>query len=436
LPALAENRLNVGIFGLGTVGTGVARLLLNQRELLRARTGIDYRLKAAVDVRWGHHDLDLSAVVCSEDPAVIIDDPEIRVVVETIGGTEIAYDLVQRAICAGKHVVTANKALIATKGRELFKLAREHHVDLLFEASVGGGIPIIKGLKEGLVGNRIISMEGILNGTSNYVLTKMYQDGMEFDEALRQAQVKGFAEADPTLDISGYDAAHKLAILASIVSSAVVDFDRIPVEGIADITKLDIDFARSFGYVIKLLAIFKDTDSGLDLRVHPTLVPGSHLLASVNNELNAISVTGDFVGNTAFYGPGAGQLPTASAVVSDIVDLSKDLLLRNGVGFCNRTIDPCDSPRLAPLGEISNRFYIRFFAYDAPGILAQVGSIFGKFGISIASVLQMEIHGKDNYVPLVILTHQAKEAAMNEAIEEIAAQSFVWGKPLCLRLHR
>lgn len=421
---------------MGTVGTGVARLLLEQRELLRSRTGIDYCLKAAVDVRWDRVDLDLAGVVCSEDPAVILEDPEIKVVVETIGGTGVAYDLVQRAIRAGKHVVTANKALIATKGRELFRLARAHQVDLLFEASVGGGIPIIKGLKEGLVGNKILSIEGILNGTSNYVLTKMYEDGMEFDEALGEAQAKGFAEADPTLDISGYDAAHKLAILASIVSSTVVDFEKIHVEGITEITKMDIDFARNFGYVIKLLAIIKNTAEGLDLRVHPTLVPKSHLLASVNYELNAVSVTGDFVGNTVFYGPGAGQRPTASAVVSDIVDLSRDLLLRNGVGYCNRTIDPCEEPKLVPLDQVSNRFYIRFFAYDAPGILAQVGSILGKLDISIASVLQMEIHGKDNYVPLVIITHLAKEAAMKEAMEELAQQDYVRGKPLCLRLHR
>ncbi|HAA25458.1 MAG TPA: homoserine dehydrogenase, partial [Ruminiclostridium sp.] len=297
-----ENRqVNIGILGLGTVGTGVARILLEQKELLRTRSSLNYNLKAIADLDWSRErDLDLSEVHCTNNVNEVLEDPEIDIVVETIGGYEPAFSFISKALRNRKHVVTANKALIATRGMELYKIAHENGVDLLFEASVGGGIPIIKGLREGLVANRIESIYGILNGTTNYILTKMHRDGLDFDEALKEAQEKGFAEANPTLDINGGDAAHKLTILGSIASNSFIPFDKIYVEGITGITKLDMSFAQSFGMTIKLLAIYRRYMDGVDLRVHPTLISSSHLLAAVSNELNAIFVNGDFVGDTMF----------------------------------------------------------------------------------------------------------------------------------------
>ncbi|MGE5606448.1 MAG: homoserine dehydrogenase, partial [Bacteroidota bacterium] len=354
-----DHEVNIGILGLGTVGTGVAKILLTQQELLKTRSSLTFKLKSIADVNWNvKRDLNLDGIQCLTDADQIIADPEIDIVVETIGGYEPAFSFICRALRNRKHVVTANKALVATRGRELFKIAKENGVDLLFEASVGGGIPIIKGLREGLIANRFESIYGILNGTSNYILTRMHQEEMEFEEALKEAQAKGFAEADPTLDIGGGDAAHKLTILASLATSGMVDFNSLYVEGITFITKLDINFAKSFGYTIKLLAVFRSLADGLDLRVHPTLIPNTHLLAAVNKELNAVFVKGDFVGNTMFYGPGAGERPTGSAIVSDIVDLSRDLLLKEGEQYCNRPIDPERGVKIVPLSEIKNRFYL------------------------------------------------------------------------------
>jgi len=284
------------------------------------------------------------------------------------------------------------------------------------------------------VANRIASIFGILNGTTNYILTRMSLDGMDFDGALSQAQRLGFAEKDPTLDIGGGDASHKLAILASIASSATVDLSRIHVEGIMGVAKLDVDFARSLGYVIKLLAICRQVEGKYDLRVHPTLIPQQHLLAAVNDEQNAIFVRGDFVGDMMFYGPGAGERPTASAIVSDIVDLSRDLLLNEGERFCRRTIDPEAEVSLLPLSEVVNRYYLRFYTLDAPGILAKIAGTLADNSISISSVMQLEKHERDNYVPLVILTHQAPEKSMENALKTIRAYDFIREDMLRLRL--
>ena len=432
---MGQNNIKVGILGVGTVGTGVARILIEQKDLLRTRTSTSFHLKTVVDLDWQRErHLDLAGIRISANAEDILGDPEIDIVIETIGGYDPAFSFIARALKNGKHVVTANKALIATKGKELFKLAKENHVDLLFEASVGGGIPIIKGLREGLVANNILSIFAIINGTSNYILTRMHQDELPFDQALAQAQQKGFAEADPTLDVSGGDAAHKLTILASIACSALVDFGDVYVEGITDITPLDISFARRFGYVVKLLAIYRHSDGALDLRVHPTLVQQGHLLAAVNNEQNAVFVNGDFAGSTMFYGPGAGERPTGSAVVSDLVDLSRDLLLKEGQRFCNRAIDITRAARTIPIERIQNRFYLRLFTLDEPGILSQISGSLGKFGISISSVMQLETHGADGSVPLVILTHQAMEADMNHALAEIGSYPFIRGKPFRMRV--
>lgn len=432
---MKDHQVNVGIIGLGTVGTGVARILLTQRELLNTRTALHFNLKAISEIDWKKpRDLDLSGVQCTSNADDILTNPDIDIVVETIGGYEPAFSFIKKALQNHKHVVTANKALIATKGWELFKLAEENGVDLLFEASVGGGIPIIKGLREGLVANTIESIYGIVNGTSNFILTRMHQDELEFTEALREAQVKGFAEADPTLDVGGGDAAHKLTILASIASSGFVDFNRIHVEGITAITKLDIGFAKSFDYVIKLLAIYRRMEDGLDLRVHPTLIPNTHLLAAVRQELNAIFVKGDFVGDTMFYGPGAGERPTGSAIVGDIVDLSRDLLMKEGEQFSTRTINPSKVVNIIPIAQIKNRFYLRLFTLDAPGVLSKISGVLGECGISISSMVQLETHEKDHYVPIVLLTHEAPEAAMEKALLTIRQFDFVKDDYLRLRL--
>src|SRR5690554_5119957 len=418
--------INVGILGLGTVGTGVAKILLNEQALLTARTGMSFRLKSVADLDWDRErGVDFDGVYTTTDINEVLNDPEIDIVVETIGGCEPAFTFVQQALGNRKHVVTANKALIATRGKELFTQAEANGVDLMFEASVGGGIPIIKGLREGLIANKFLSIYGIINGTSNYILTKMHQDGIDFSQALKEAQIKGFAEADPTLDVSGGDAAHKLTILASLASGGMVDFNSIPVEGITNLTTMDVNFAKNFGYVVKLLAICRFFGEKLDLRVHPTLIPREHLLAAVNDELNAVFVTGNYVGDTMFYGPGAGETPTASAIVSDIVDLSKDLTLKNGEQFSNRTVNPEQVAGLMPLEEISNRFYLRIYSLDKTGILASIAGVLGECGISISSVVQLETHGEKEFVPIVLLTHEAPEKAMNKAIEEIAAFDFV-----------
>ena len=421
--------------GVGTVGTGVARILLQERDLLASRTAVRFNLAAAADIDWSwDRGLDWQNVRLTDDPISVTDDPEIDIIVETIGGYEPAGSLILRALRNRKHVVTANKALIATRAKELFTAAKEHQVDLLFEASVGGGIPIVKGLREGLVANRITRLYGILNGTSNYILTKMHEEGLEFPDALKQAQEKGFAEADPTLDISGVDAAHKLTILASLATSSIVSFESLYVEGIQGITALDISFAKNFGYSIKLLAICRYLDGKLDLRVHPTMVPNSHLLASVRNELNAVFVRGSYVGDTMFYGPGAGQLPTASAIVSDLVDLSRDLRLMDGEHFCNRSINTEAEAQTVPIEEISNRFYIRMYTQDRPGILSEVSGVLGREKISISSVVQLETQEQDEYVPVVILTHSAPEASMARALQRIREFPFIRGEVACIRL--
>lgn len=428
-------QINIGILGLGTVGTGVARILLEQQELLTTRSGLTFHLSAIAERDWNKkRDLDLTTVKCTTNVDELLEDPNLNIVVETIGGYEPAFSFICKALQTGKHVVTANKALIATRGRDLFKLAADNGVNLLFEASVGGGIPIIKGLREGLVANKINSIYGILNGTSNYILSRMHQDELEFNHALKEAQQKGFAEADPTLDVGGGDAAHKLTILASLAASGFVDYQRLSVEGITDITKLDIKFAKTFGYTVKLLAVYRALDNGLDLRVHPTLVPNTHLLAAVSNELNAIFVNGDFVGNTMFYGPGAGERPTASAIVSDIVDLSREVLVKGDKSLGNRALNPAHDVRTVPIDEIVNRFYLRFFTLDEPGILSKISGILGDHRISISSMVQLETHEQDHYIPIVLLTHEASELDMAQALAEIGRLDVVKDNYLRLRL--
>ena len=421
---MADCQVKIGMLGLGTVGTGVVKVL--QKRQFLPQLGFSCQLKTIVVANVHKpRQVDLSGITITANAEEMLDDPAIEVVVETIGGIDPAFSFICRALRNHKPVVTANKALIATHGKELFQIATANGVDLLFEASVGGGIPIIKGLQEGLVANEIESIYAILNGTSNYILTRMHQAELEFDQALAEAQTKGFAEADPSLDIGGGDAAHKLTILASIASAGFVNFGDLYIEGISGITKLDVGFAKQFGYTIKLLATYRLLPEGLDLRVHPVLIPASHQLAAVNHEMNAVFVHGDFVGNTMFYGPGAGERPTASAVVGDIIDLSKKLCFKE-VGLSRRpAIDPDRSITVVPAAKITHRFYLRLFTLDTPGVLAQISAVLGEQGISIASVMQLETQAQDNYVPIVILTHETLEEAMEQALQGIAKFEFV-----------
>jgi homoserine dehydrogenase len=413
--------VKVGLIGLGTVGTGVARLLTERREFLARRLGAELVLKKAAEIdpeRRNQAFLEPGRITARDRD--ILDDPEIDIVVELIGGTDRARELVLEAISRGRHVVTANKALLALHGNEVLAAAAQMGVDVAFEAAVCGGVPLILALRQGLAANRIQEMFGILNGTCNYILTRMSQHGMSYAQALAEAQEQGYAEADPTLDVEGIDTAHKLAILMSLAYCAPLNLDPIAVSGISHLDPLDLQFAREFGYALKLLAITRNDGDTIEARVHPTLIPRDHMLANVNGAFNAVHLTGDAVGPILLYGQGAGMMPTASAVVSDILDLARNLTL--GV---KRRVPPlgCDaaleSPRIIkPLDEVVTNYYIRFAALDRPGVLSQISGILGKHNISIAAVIQKgrEVKGA---VPIVMITHEAKEANTRQALLEI-----------------
>jgi len=355
--------------------------------------------------------------------------------VELIGGYEPARTFILKAISKGKHIVTANKALLATFGEEIFSAAYEKGVDIAFEASVGGGIPLIKGIKEGLVANNIECMFGILNGTANYILTKMTDEGITFGVALRDAQRRGYAEADPRFDVEGIDTAHKLAILTALAYGTPINLDQIYVEGISYITPLDIQFARELGYRIKLLAISRLRGKGIEIRVHPTMIPESHLLANVNGAYNALLIKGDSVGDVLFYGLGAGMMPAGSAVVSDIVDLSRNLIKGGVQRVPALAYMPSGRKKksVIPIDNLESCYYFRFSALDQPGVLAKIAGILGGYKISIASVIQKgrKIRGS---VPIVMLTHRAKEAYVRQALKEIDELEVVRGKTVSIRM--
>jgi homoserine dehydrogenase len=413
--------IKIGLVGFGTVGSGVVRLLTEQQEILARRLGAPLVLAKVADL-----DLERPRAV-AVDPELlttraqdILDDPEIAIVVELIGGLTAARDFTLAAIERGKHVVTANKSLLAQHGNDLLAAAAAQGVEIAFEASVCGGIPIILALRQGLAANRIQELLGILNGTCNYILTQMSQHGISYAQALREAQEAGFAEADPTLDVDGVDTAHKLAILMSLAYGARLDLEAISVEGISRLDPLDLQFALEFGYRLKLLAITRDDGHRVEARVHPCLVPKNHMLAQVSGAMNAVYLTGDAAGPILLYGQGAGMMPTASAVVSDLLDLARNLLY----GAPNR-VPPLgcrqalETTRLIkPLNDLVTNYYFRFAAQDQPGVLAQVAGILGKYGISIAAVIQKgrEVAG---IVPIVMITHEAREADVRQALKEI-----------------
>ncbi|MDZ7597116.1 MAG: homoserine dehydrogenase [Desulfobacterales bacterium] len=428
--------INVGLLGCGTVGTGVAKLLIENQALLRSRVGAELRLKNIADIDTGRdRGLDLAPGVMVPDALPVVDDPEIDIIVEMIGGEGIARELILKAIQNGKQVVTANKALLAIHGNTLFAAAAAAGVDLAFEASVGGCMPIIKTLRESLVANRIHAMTGILNGTCNYILTKISEDGSPFQEALAEAQKNGFAEADPTLDVEGFDTAHKLALLTALAFGIEINYEDITIEGISKITPQDIGFAADFGYRVKLLAIGKDRGSAVEARVHPTMIPEDNILSSVSGSLNAITVSADAVGDILLSGRGAGMLPTASAVLSDVVDIARNLV--NGatgrVPALSYQRDQIRKVPLLPIEELTTHYYFRFSALDRPGVLSKISGILGNHEISLKSVHQKG-RKTDGAVPIVMLTHRAREADVKKALAEIAFLDVVSDRPVVIRI--
>lgn len=419
---MAERSVKVGLIGLGIVGGGVAQLMLEEKARLAGVLGADLVLARAADLDQSlAQGLGLGEGVYTPDAGAILDDPAIDIVVELMGGLEPARSFVLKAVANGKQVVTANKALLAHHGAEIFKAARDKGVGVAFEASVGGGIPLIRSLREGLAANRINNCMGILNGTCNFILTKMTAEGASFEEVLKEAQEKGFAEADPTFDVEGVDTAHKLAIVAALVTGAQPRLEDIPTEGITRLTPLDIQFAGEFGYKVKLLALLNQEDGRVEARVHPALVPVQHVLASVDGSFNALHLNGDWVDDVLLYGRGAGRRPTASAVVGDIVDTARDILrgVAGRVPALGRAGGNGEEPLLLkPISEAVCQYYFRFTALDKPGVLAAIAKILAEHSISIEAVIQK---GRESGggVPIVMMTHEAKEAEVQAALGEI-----------------
>jgi homoserine dehydrogenase len=427
---MSERTIGVALLGCGVVGTGVVSILHHQRELLRARSGINFEIRHVVVRDAGKHRGPLP-IPLTTDAQKAIADPKVDVVIELIGGTGVAAQYVEQTLRAGKAVVTANKSLLAARGPELFALARKHNTCIAFEASCGGGIPIIHALTGGLLANRIDALVGIVNGTCNFILTKMTRGGESYAEALKEAQAAGFAEADPTLDVSGRDAAQKLAILAGLAFNAKVTEQDIHIEGIDRLQPADINFAGELGYVIKLLAIAERSGDSLSLRVHPTLVHKTDVLADVSGSFNAISVYGHALGHALFYGRGAGQMPTASAVVADLIGVA---LGTTPLAFKQLAVFPDQTAKasMLPFEQLQSRYYLRLTARDEPGVLAQVTRILGEQKISLSAILQHEVVGQ--YVPVVITTHLAREGDMQAALRQLDALPTIQPPTVCLRI--
>ncbi len=413
--------ITLGVIGFGTIGSGVVKLLRESGDIIEKRLGAKIYLKKIADLDiTTPRVVSLPPELMTTEAAQILDDPDIDIVIELMGGYEPARSFILTALKKGKHVVTANKALLATYGNEVFQTADRNNVDIRFEASVGGTIPIIKTLKESLVGNRIDSFMAIMNGTSNYILSKMTDEEKPFDVVLKEAQALGFAEADPTFDIEGIDTAHKLAIALSLAYGKRVDIGDIHREGISGISMQDIDFAREFGYRIKLLALAFARGEWVEARIHPTMIPVDAMLANVNSNFNAFHIIGSSSGPVFLYGQGAGMMPTASAVISDIIDIARGML--HGVSRLvpYRTLgeDIIDDIRLIPFPEIRTNYYFRFMAADKAGVLSKISGILGEMNISIASVIQKG-RKKDGAVPVVMTTHKARERDVREALAKI-----------------
>ena len=423
--------VKLGLVGTGTVGGGCVRVILKHAEDFKRRYGVELELARVCSLR-SEQSIELGVGhLYTSDYNDIINDPEIDIVIELIGGTTVAYDIVSKALANGKNVVTANKALLAAHGEKLAELAMESGVELAFEASVGGGIPIIGPLKNSLIANDVETVMGIVNGTTNYMLTRMDEDGMSYDAALAEAQAKGFAEADPSADVDGLDAAAKIAILASIAFNSRVTIDQVHAEGIRAIAPVDLKTAHEMGYAVKLLALAHRTEAGIDVRVHPTMIPETHQMAKVNGVYNAIYVTGDFVGETMFFGEGAGSGPAASAVMGDVLEVARHITLGTGpIVGCTCT----DQLPLVPIDELKTRYYIRLTVPDRTGVLAASAQVFADNNVSLRSVVQEGTHERDA-VDLIYVTHTAREKDIRAALDKLSGmEDMLVAEPTVIRV--
>jgi homoserine dehydrogenase len=428
--------INMGLIGFGNIGTGVVKLLQQNSELLTSKLGAKLVIKKIADINiTSSRGVKIPKGVLTTDAREILNDPEISIVIELMGGYEPARTFVLEAIKKGKHVVTANKAMLATYGNEIFPAAQKLGVDVGFEASVGGTIPIIKTLKESLAANNINSMIGIMNGTCNFILTKMTDEGKPFDVVLKEAQQLGFAEADPTFDIEGIDTSHKMAIALSLAYGKKVNLKDIYVEGITKISGEDIAFAKELGYRIKLLAIAMLKDGAVEARIHPTMISSGHLLANVNRNYNAFHLVGDASGPVFLFGQGAGMMPTASAVFSDILDCARNMLKGISGRVPLRSVDEntMKNIKLIPMDDVETKYYFRFSALDQPGILSKISGILGQHNISIATVIQ-KVREKASAVPVVMTTYKAKEKNVRQALKKIDKLNIVKGKTILIRI--
>jgi homoserine dehydrogenase len=431
---MPEKTIKIGLVGFGTVGSGVAKILLEDCDYIKARTGLKLELAKVVDVDTKRErPVKLPAGILTSDLNSLLNDKDIQIAIELVGGTKIAKDIQLKMLAAGKDVVTANKALLAEHGSELYAAAHKADKCIAFEASCAGGIPIISAIRTGLAANRIKAIYGILNGTCNYILSNMSKKDESFRSALKQAQDKGYAEADPTLDINGHDSAHKLAILASISFGCEILPGDIFVEGIENIDIVDIRYGKEMGYTPKLLAIGQKTDGKLFLRVHPSFISSENALARVDGPFNAVSIFGHAVGQTMFYGRGAGMMPTASAVVADIIDVamgnSKKL-------FKHLTLEPRNKidSSFGKIDDLTSRFYIKLKVADKPGVFAQICTILAKHEISLSGVLQHEEHNAKDLVPAVVITHLTQQKKITAALEDLSKLEIVKSKPVCIRI--
>ena len=430
---MAVRDIQVALIGFGTVGAGVAKILLEKQDDLAESTGLRFVLKHVVDTDVERkRPVALPAGVLHSDLERVINDGQVSIAVELVGGTTIAGEITQRLLAAGKDVVTANKALLSERGGEIFSTARQHGRCVAFEASCCGGMPVIGAIRTGLAANRVAAMYGIVNGTCNYILSEMSQQGKDYATALAEAQAAGFAEADPTLDVDGTDSAHKLAIMAMLAFGREVDFGAIPVEGIDGVDLEDIRYGQELGYAMKLLAIAEQGEGGLSLRVHPAFIRAEEPLSQVSGSFNAVSIFGDAVGHTSYYGRGAGMMPTASAVVADVIEVGRGNAGRSfaatrGLGVSG------EQARLCPAAEVESRFYLRMLAVDRPGVFAQIGQVLGSHGISISACLQHESERED-WVPVVIMTHEACEGSVRSALAALTQLDVVKERPVCIHV--
>lgn len=428
-------KIYIGLVGFGNVGVGLLKILNEKKSLIKEKTGLDFIVKKICDKDFiTRRPIKIDRSVKTKNFADIINDPEISIVVELVGGIHPAKEIIINSLKAKKHVVTANKALLAQEGNDIFKAAKRYKRNIYFEASVGAGIPIIKTLREALIANKIKEIYGIINGTSNFVLTKMSEAGCSFSEALQDARKKGFAERNASLDINGVDTAHKLLILVYLAFAKLFKMDKIYIEGISKISLSDIKYAEEMGLVIKLLAIAKQQGQELDVRVHPTLVEKDSIFASVDDVYNAVYMNTDLMGDLILYGQGAGQLSAASGVVSDLIDLVKDIESKST--YCEHLLSRKPKiNKLVKLDDIQSKYYIRFMAIDRPGVLARIAGVLGQYGISISSVTQKG-RRRAKIVPIVMLTHESRERNMRLALDKIYKLAVIREYPVAIRMEK